>query len=151
MIVACASDDDSATGSPSSTSVRESQSTSTSAAGAALNPLQGKVIDALSKLELRGSVAELSLSSAQIVVNLADGRELHVSGTPLETHGGEFIVKGERVVNGVPVKTVEYPSAQATREQFACNNVVYEASGAIPPNFATFEVFLSELLDALDC
>jgi hypothetical protein len=63
---------------------------------------------------------------------------------------GEFSVLGERVIEGRIVQHVEYTTGPI-RERFECGDVTYEAEGATPPGFASFEAFVAGLITALGC
>jgi hypothetical protein len=73
-----------------------------------------------------------------------------VHAYPIGTDGGEFSVLSERVIAGRIVQRVEYASGPV-RERFECEDVTYEAEGATPSGFASFDAFLAELIATLGC
>jgi len=115
-----------------------------------LNDLEAMVIDALSALGVDGLRAEYSPTSAFIWSPLDDGSAVFVHAYPTGTDRGEFSVLSERVIVGRTVQHVEYASGPV-RERFECADVRYEAEGATPPGYASFDAFLSELIAALGC
>jgi hypothetical protein len=118
----------------------------------AYNELETMVIGALAELGLQGETAEHSFTGgpANIRVILSDGTDhTTVDATPTASHGGEYTVVSERIINGVVVEHVDYGTVDG--EAFTCRDVRYEARGPTPPGFTDFDQFLSELITALDC
>lgn len=115
------------------------------------NPLQSKVVTALSTLGIRAAPAELSLNSAQIAAQFGDGSELIVNALPIGIDGSMFSVRDERSIESVVVRTVYYPSSDEIRHRFECGSAIYEAYGAVPPSFDSFDEFLARFITALGC
>jgi len=115
-----------------------------------LNDLEAKVIDALSALGIDGLRAEYSPTSAFIWSPLDDESAVFVHAYPTGTDDGEFLVLSEHVIAGRTVQRVEYTSGPI-RDRFECDDATYEAEGATPPGFTSFEAFLGELVTALGC
>jgi hypothetical protein len=83
-------------------------------------------------------------------VILPDGTDhTSVDATPTASHGGEYTVVSERIINGVVVEHVDYGTVDG--ESFICRDVRYEARGPTPPGFNDFDEFLAELITALGC
>jgi hypothetical protein len=120
-------------------------------AGSPTNELQARIIGALSELGIEATVAELSLDSAQTIAVLDDGSELIVNGVPVHADRSEYSVRDERRIAGVIVQRVEYPGRSDLGEKFQCGDVRYEAYGAVPPGFDSFDDFLAALIPWLGC
>jgi hypothetical protein len=113
-----------------------------------LNPLEKRIVTALSELGIQGAPAQLSMDSAQIVAPV-DGSELVVTGVRRENDGGVFSVIDERQVEGVTVLSVAYEGIQGHRSRFACGDYNFEAYGSAPPGFSTFDELIPRLVSAL--
>ena len=155
VIVAIAtgcSDDDVADSPPSSTTTSVSPPSSTVSTDPVpgLNPLEARIADALSHLELNAERAESSVRGAVMRSELSAGGELYVTGHPRDTIAGEFSVISERDVSGVQVREVDYPAA-GRRSQFDCDEIRYEVFGAAPPGYDERDAFLADLIGALGC
>jgi hypothetical protein len=116
-----------------------------------LNQLQARITAALAELGIAAHPAELSLESAQMSAVFGDGSELFVDAIPAASERSETIVRAERQIAGKVVRTVQHTSGTRPREQFQCDGSNYETHGAIPPGFASFDVFLSRFITALAC
>jgi len=115
-----------------------------------LNDLEARIVDALDSLGVDGRHAEYSSSGAFIWAPLDDESAVFVHAYRTGSNRGEFSVIGEEVIAGRTVQRVEYTTGPI-REQFECGDVSYEAEGATPTGFASFDAFVAGLITALGC
>ena len=115
-----------------------------------LNDLEARIVDALDSLGVDGQRAEYSSSGAFIWAPLDDESAVFVHAYRTGSNRGEFSIIGEQVIAGRTVQRVEYTTGPI-RERFECGDVAYEAEGATPLGFASFDAFVAALITALGC
>lgn len=115
------------------------------------NPLEQEISSALSKLGIQAAPAELSLESAQMMASFGDGSELIMTGVRSDADRSEYSVRDERCIEGVFVQSFQHPTTSEIRNRFTCRKFTYEAYGAVPPGFDTFDGFLSRFIAVLNC
>jgi hypothetical protein len=115
-----------------------------------LNRLEAKVVDALNSLGIDGQRAEYSTPGAFIWAPFDSDSAVYLHAYPTGTNRGESSVLSGRVIEGHTVQHVQY-STGPVRERFECADVTYEAEGSTPPGFDSFDAFLADLIDALEC
>lgn len=143
------------TGAPSTdggaTTSSSAQAVSSSVLSPPLSALEETVIDALAILDIDGRRAELpGPSSASIWAVVDDGSELQVNASSPDA-GGDYSVLDARMLDGVTVQRIEYSGSGRTSDRFECSGVAYTADGAVAPDFADFDEFLSAFISALGC
>jgi len=114
-----------------------------------LNPVELKVRTALDPMGLRAERAENSPPDrAAMSAVVVGGERLYVN--VLRDDLGSFSIVGERNVDGVTVREVEFNTGDI-RDQFLCSSLIYEVYGAIPSAFESRDKFLSAFIRALRC
>lgn len=108
------------------------------------------IVDALAALGVDAQRVEYSFNGAFMWAEFDGGSALFVSAVPIGTDGGDFSVLNERLIRGVTVQQVRYPTGPV-RDRFDCANATYEAEGATPPGFAQFDDFLLRFIEGLHC
>ena len=114
------------------------------------NMLEATIADALAVLGVDAQRAEYSPLGAAMWAPLEGDSALFVYAHRSGTDRGDLSVVDERVLAGITVRTVEYASGPI-HERFACGDVTFEAWGATPPGFPSFDAFLTELMPLLGC
>lgn len=79
------------------------------------------------------------------------GWRLFVGAYPTATMRGEFTVIGERRLEGLRVRIVEYSSGPPPRHRFECTTDTYEVRGDVPPGFADMDALVGRFIRALGC
>jgi len=77
-----------------------------------LNDLEARIIDALAAVGVEAQRGEHSLHGAAIWAQFEDGTSMQTYATPTETHGGEYDVSDERIIQGIEVRTLRIPAVR---------------------------------------
>ncbi len=89
------------------------------------NELEIRIVDALGRMGLHGERAPVhGPDGADIRVIFPDGTDtLTINASPHERRPGDYVVVGERVIEGVVVQSIRFVSG-ATTDQFECEDGV---------------------------
>lgn len=112
--------------------------------------LETRLINALANLEIAAMPTEHSFRSASVWAEVDSPHPLFVHAYDLDVVDGDYVLVHERMVAGIRVETVQYRSGPV-RDRFECKGVAYEAEGAAPARFASFDEFLAALIEGLEC
>lgn len=135
---------------PASSSPSALPSTPPTSGPPGLNRLERKVAKAMGELGLDAMQVEYQLNGAFMWAQVGNDAEVFVSAYPTDIEGHDFTVLDERRLAGLTVQRIEYESGD-TRNRFVCHSVAYQAFGAPPPRFATFDEFVEALIPSLGC